>query len=131
MNDTAPSGDGSLKEPYVVEESVVLLDFPEFQATSLFDEAEFTQQSLDESAVTYNIDNCAINTIRLEGINTDSPSCVLQGQLPLQGRRVTTGVTYFCFDVTDKDTSQGYSSGNPYTRQYWHTTEHIEFTSKL
>ncbi|GFE53171.1 hypothetical protein BaOVIS_005750 [Babesia ovis] len=118
--------------PYVVDESLVLLDFPEFQATSLFDEAVFRPQSEDDKGITFAVDNSNIKTLRIEGIDTETPSCLLQGQVPLQGKRVSSGVTYFCFDISDDKGTSGSQETNvdKSNTQYWYTSDCIEFTTK-
>ncbi|CDR97000.1 hypothetical protein, conserved [Babesia bigemina] len=120
----------------VVEESLVLLDFPDFLTTSVFDGAVFRQVSEDATGSTYAIDNCNFNSLRLEGLDGAEPKCVLNGQIPFKGKRVSEGVTYFCFDIAEpnaeSETNHNEPKRNaPYLREYWHTEKLIQFNTPI
>ncbi|GIX60763.1 oxysterol-binding protein [Babesia caballi] len=128
----ASASQSPAEEPHVVEESLVLLDFPEFQATSLFDTAVFRPQSDSQDSTTYTIENCSFSSLKLEGIDTEAPSCLLNGEIPLRGKRVSAGITYFCFDIGPKtaDPVAGKDgTGESTVRQRWHTNSIKETAS--
>ncbi|KAK1933311.1 hypothetical protein X943_003107 [Babesia divergens] len=136
MNDSLCAGDegatdktDTIEGATVVEESLVLLNFPEFQATSLFDNATFQPVSEDANGATFTIDNCSFQTLRLEGLHTAEPSCMLNGQVPLQGKCTPTGVTYFVFDIQEgNDSSDG--SRKSTVKKRWHTTNCVDFMTQ-
>ncbi|KAK1444666.1 hypothetical protein BgAZ_105720 [Babesia gibsoni] len=111
----------------VVKESLLLLEFPEFQGTSLFDEATFRALSDDDTGTTLGIDNCNFDTIRLENLHTETPLCWMNAKLPLQGKKIATGETFFLFDIEEGGPQQG--SDKATVKGRWHTSEYIQFTT--
>lgn len=113
----------------IVEESLVLLDFPEFQATSLFDEAKFRKLAEDQSSTTFSIDGCSFDSVKLAGLGTEAPSCLIDGKIPLQGKKLDAGVTYFLFDYEEgKGSERGSQEAS--IGSHRHTCEYIQFASR-
>ncbi|AFZ79296.1 hypothetical protein BEWA_021440 [Theileria equi strain WA] len=133
VNDTpdesSPSGDP------VVEESLILLDFPEFHSTCLFNDSSF-EPALEENSfgTLHKITNCSFNKIDIGGIDTKTPMCILNDHIPFSGTHMKNGLTYVLIDKDSLQLSEDETkidSGSTEEKSVWYTRNCVEFTAKL
>eukprot|EP00375_Theileria_parva_P002288 XP_764966.1 hypothetical protein [Theileria parva strain Muguga] len=134
----SPCGDDAVVvnslEDSVVEESYVLLDFPEFHSTTIFNDSKFELLSEDkEQGSLFKISNCSFDTIRLNKFDTEKPSCVINEYLPLNGSNILNGMTYI---LVNKDQLNGETESNKGLKaqiednsDVWYTSKCIEFST--
>ncbi|XP_952317.1 uncharacterized protein TA12975 [Theileria annulata] len=132
---TGKSSSVSEDEDSVVEESYVLFDFPEFHSTTIFHDSKFELVSTDkDSGSLFRISNCSFDTLRINKLDTENPTCLINEYLPLNGSNILNGMTYI---LVNKDSLNGSSDAvNKLSRPHlennsdvWYTSKCIEFST--
>ncbi|BAM40131.1 conserved hypothetical protein [Theileria orientalis strain Shintoku] len=122
------------EEDSVIDESHVLLDFKEFHSTEIFQGSTFNLISSDKKQGTvYKIDNSSFNKISFNNFETDTPTCLINDYLPLNGTHVSNGMTYILVDKESlnktSDTKYDGDSNSGNKIRYWFTDKSVEFNT--
>ncbi|UVC54647.1 hypothetical protein MACJ_003616 [Theileria orientalis] len=122
------------EEDSVIEESHVLLDFKEFHSTQIFQDSTFNLISSDtKHGSVYKIDNCSFDKISFNNFDTDTPTCLINDYLPLNGTHISNGMTYILVDKDSlnerSDIKYDDESNSEKNINVWYTNKYIEFNT--